>query len=224
MKRGRSDSANGALRRCWTYASVLAFLAVQVTAAPLAAEGVVALQTAAPSCRDDSGAWYVDCGNGTVTDSRSGLVWLKDADCLGADVDWRTAMGFVAGLADQPEGSIAADDDCGLSDGSSPGDWRLPSRLEWWAMVNGVVDGTLNCIPVLTNDQGDACWSAGCPGSECSFSNVHTGHYWAADTLWQTWVFEVADAAGVIDTEDGELLGDLKLLGAARLWPVRGGQ
>ena len=26
---------------------------------------------------------YVDCGNGTVTDTVTGLIWLQDADCLG---------------------------------------------------------------------------------------------------------------------------------------------
>ena len=39
-----------------------------------ASGGVVALQTADPSCPDDSGDIYVDCGNGTVTDNRTGLV------------------------------------------------------------------------------------------------------------------------------------------------------
>ena len=58
----------------------------------------------------------------TVTDNRTGLVWLENADCLGA-VDWFTAKEVVAGLSDL-QGSDP--DDCGLSDDSSPGEWRLP--------------------------------------------------------------------------------------------------
>ena len=48
-----------------------------------AGDGVVALQTAAPTCPDDSGDRYVDCDNGTVTDNETGLVWLANADCFG---------------------------------------------------------------------------------------------------------------------------------------------
>ena len=33
---------------------------------------------------------YVDCGNGTVTDTVTGLIWLKQADCLGIN-DWAAA-------------------------------------------------------------------------------------------------------------------------------------
>ena len=104
-----------------------------------AGDGVVALQTADPSCADDSGDIYVDCGNGTVTDNRTGLVWLKNANCLiavGGDVDWYTAMDFVAGLKDIPSSSVAALHDCGLSDGSSPGEWRLASVDELERIIN----------------------------------------------------------------------------------------
>ena len=105
----------------------------------LAGDGVVALQTADPSCRDASTAIYVDCGNGTVTDNRTGLVWLANADCVG-DLHWSAAMGFVAGLADLDdgfcanEGLTAAECDCGLSDGCRR--WRsgrrwLPTPSAW---------------------------------------------------------------------------------------------
>ena len=47
-----------------------------------AGDGVVALQTADPSCRGlpfQADYIYVGCGNGTVTDNRTGLVWLVNA-------------------------------------------------------------------------------------------------------------------------------------------------
>ena len=41
----------------------------------------VAVQ-ADPPCFDNLNR-YVDCGNGTVTDTVTGLIWLKEAGCLG---------------------------------------------------------------------------------------------------------------------------------------------
>jgi len=63
-------------------------------------------------------AWCGDNGNGTVT--VNGLVWLKDARCLGA-MDWNDAMTLPKSLAHGQ---------CGLSDNSKPGDWRLPTIVE----------------------------------------------------------------------------------------------
>ncbi len=62
-----------------------------------------------------------DCGNGTLTDSVTGLVWLKNPDCLGS-LPWIEANDAAADLMDG---------DCGLDDGSSISDWRLPSAEEW---------------------------------------------------------------------------------------------
>ena len=160
---------------------VVGLLAASVSATA-AGSGAVAIQTADPSCRDDSSNIYVDCGNGTVTDNRTGLVWLKDASCLGA-VDWYTAMEFVAGLSDQPSTSAAAAHDCGLADGSSPGEWRLPSRREWGTMVSDAV--SLGCTdlgfggPSITDDSGTSCWQEG-PGN--SFTGIQLGSYWSSTT------------------------------------------
>ncbi len=40
-----------------------------------------AARHAAPPCFDDANR-YVDCGNGTVTDTVTGLIWLKNANCF----------------------------------------------------------------------------------------------------------------------------------------------
>ncbi len=72
---------------------LFAFVVLASAGAASAGEGVVALQTAAPSCPDDSGYRYVNCRNGTVTDNDTGLVWLRNANCIG-HVDWHTAMAF----------------------------------------------------------------------------------------------------------------------------------
>jgi len=65
-------------------------------------------------------AWCGDNGNGTVT--INGLVWLKDAGCLGTST-WPAAMGGVAYRLEHGK--------CGLSDNSKAGDWRLPTIDEF---------------------------------------------------------------------------------------------
>lgn len=62
---------------------------------------------------------FVDHDDGTVTDTVTGLVWLKMADCLQGD--WTTALAAVQALATGQ---------CGLSDGSQAGSWRMPNRNE----------------------------------------------------------------------------------------------
>jgi hypothetical protein len=77
-----------------------------------------------PPCFDNANR-YVDCGNGTVTDTATGMIWLKDAGCLGA-LNWADANHAAARLK---QGQ------CGLTDRSRRGDWRLPTNTEWQTMV-----------------------------------------------------------------------------------------
>ena len=135
--------------------------------------GPVALQTADPACPDDSGDIYVDCDNGTVTDNRSGIVWLKNANCFG-EVNWSQARDAVSGLGDTGTG-IAGFADCDLTDNSSPGEWRLPSVSELYEMFRGTGLSAPNCTPTLTNDPGDACWTDG----PSSFTDVQD-FYWGS--------------------------------------------
>ncbi|MDD2309385.1 MAG: DUF1566 domain-containing protein [Desulfuromonadaceae bacterium] len=58
--------------------------------------------------------------NGTLTDTSTGLVWLQNANCFGKK-KWNEALSAAASLK---SGS------CGLSDGSTAGQWRLPTRYE----------------------------------------------------------------------------------------------
>lgn len=65
-------------------------------------------------------AELIDNNNGTITDTSTRLVWLKNANCFGKQ-DWQTAMNSAAGL------SFGA---CGLRDQSTAGQWRLPKKEE----------------------------------------------------------------------------------------------
>jgi hypothetical protein len=121
--------------------------------------------TAAGPCLNDKAKRYYDCGNGTVTDTVTGLIWLKQTNCL-STLDWQSAKKAAADLKNGA---------CMLTDGSSPGDWRLPTRMEWEAtMTNALSQGCTG--PTLTNDEGTGCMSAG----PTSFKAVVADYYWSS--------------------------------------------
>jgi hypothetical protein len=67
-------------------------------------------------------------GDGTVTDTFTGLIWLENANCANALFFFDGAISFANTLAD---GSTShGGGDCNLSDGSAPGDWRVPNMFE----------------------------------------------------------------------------------------------
>lgn len=182
-----------------------------LSSAVLAGDGRVRTQAADLSCPDQSGNLYVDCENGTVTDNRTGLVWLVDGNYFFSELTFADALEVVAGLN-------ARDSGFDLSDNSSPGEWRLPSIDEWEAMIAAAV--ALGCVgafaPAITNDSGTSCWQEG-PGN--SFINVTSGDYWAAsqppDTTGRAWIVQL---------DDGSAAFQKLKTGTANVWPVRGGQ
>jgi hypothetical protein len=62
---------------------------------------------------------FIDNGNGTLSDTVTGLTWLKKADCI--NQSWSSALTTINGLASGQ---------CGLTDGSAAGQWRMPNRQE----------------------------------------------------------------------------------------------
>ena len=187
----------------------------------------MALQTAAPSCADDSSDRYVDCGNGTVTDNETGLVWLRDANCIGSatggignppgSVVWSTAMDFVAGLSDWTAHVLS---DCGLEDGSSPGEWRLPSGAEWRAVVEYATALDCTSPPTIPSDSGEFCWSELCLAvGQCSFSGVVSDVYWTSNTD----PANPAEYAGAVNLSTGQRFYNAKEV-PNYVWPVRAGQ
>jgi hypothetical protein len=141
---------------------------------------------------------YVDNGNGTVTDTWSSLIWLKNAKCLGHH-DWDGAMQITA---------ILANGQCGLSDGSTAGMWRLPTKLEWGAMRD------INYSePALSNAAGTGQWTEG-----DAFTNVQSSYYWSstshADDTSHAWFLNLSDG-GIHNSVKTDTRG---------VWAVRGGQ
>ena len=118
---------------------------------------------------------YVDCANGTVVDRVTGLLWLRDARCLVAPATWWGAQAFAAQLASGQ---------CGLTDQSQPGDWRLPTQAEWAATFAQAVawqctDAGIGDPPSLTNDPGNDCLNVG-PSSFLNLPTCPGCVYWTA--------------------------------------------
>jgi len=189
------------MRFSFAFVCAVALFAATVAGAT---DGLVKVTPAAASCPDDSGNRFVDCGNGTVTDNTTGLIWLQEATCFGVmqAASYVTSMVAAQGLSD---GS------CGLTDGSQPGDWRLPSKSEWEAMLAGV---DVSCDPRIADDAGTGCWVEGVD----LFTTVQSERYWSATTedgnVNRAWFVNLTD--GIVDNgnKDGLLL----------TWPVRTSQ
>jgi len=69
---------------------------------------------------------FTDNSNGTVTDNRTGLIWLKNASCLSSK-NWEDALTYANNLANGT---------CSLTDGSTVGQWRLPNRFELESLID----------------------------------------------------------------------------------------
>jgi len=116
-----------------------------------------------PPCFDFANR-FADCGNGTVTDTLTGLILLRDANCFGL-TNFVNANGLAASLADGQ---------CGLTDASSPGDWRLMTKEEW----EGLLKPSCPIFPDLPNTPGTGCYSAGPQWAV----GVELTNYWSSVT------------------------------------------
>jgi hypothetical protein len=116
---------------------------------------------------------FTDNSDGTVSDNLTGLRWLKDANCPDISPNaWHDALAAVGNLADGA---------CGLSDGSSAGDWRLPNRNE--------------LLSLLDMEQ----FSPALPSAH-PFANLQASYYWSSTTsAATTFVFLVNFDTGVAD-------------------------
>jgi hypothetical protein len=198
-----------------TVASVLAFTWLPAIGQSVVSQGARAagsfLQNPDPPCFDNANR-YVNCGNGTVTDTHTGLIWLQDAGCLGS-LNWADANQVAAALENGQ---------CELTDGSKPGDWRLPSNAEWMAMVDAARNHPLlQCTnPALTDDSGSVCFG---DGSGSSFSNVTSGGYWTGTTHAQSGgLLPDATKAGQIFLGNGVVVTFFDKSCCPQLaWPVR---
>jgi len=135
-------------------------------------DDTVSAPTGAAPCMDEppTANRFQECekgGNGTVTDTLTGLIWLKAGDCFDRE-NYDAARAAAGGLKDGA---------CGLTDGSSAGEWRLPTKEEWEAIVvlpeTACDFGDVH----LPNAAGDACWSDS--EEEDAFTGAYASAYWS---------------------------------------------
>jgi hypothetical protein len=151
---------------------------------------------------------FTDNNNGTVTDNLTGLIWLKNANCtdtLGGinkssgTLNWADALTWSNNLATGH---------CGLTDGSTAGQWRLPNVREMQSLVDYGFSK-----PALCNTVGSGKWTEG-----ASFIGVLASFYWSSTTYAGG-----TPSAWVVDLEAGNVTFYNKS-STGFLWPVRGGQ
>ena len=150
---------------------------------------------------------FTDNGDGTVTDDLTGLSWLGTADCFG-ETTWQAGLDWANRLADGCSDCGGVDNDCGLSDGSQPGSWRLANTKELQSLVHfEYVD------PCISNTNGDGQWAEGDP-----FTDVQNNQYFTSTTYMDNpvWAFYVSFADGNSEVID-------KTLSLGLVWAVRGG-
>jgi hypothetical protein len=140
---------------------------------------------------------FTDNLDGTITDNLTELIWLRDANCFGLR-NWNNALSDCNGLAAGQ---------CGLTDGSIPGDWRLPNRRELFSLIH---DGYTT--PAVPDTTGIGQWSEGDP-----FINVLSNFYWSSTS------HGFASYAWVVSMLDGFMDAQNKIT-FRYTWPVRGGQ
>jgi primosomal protein N'' len=139
---------------------------------------------------------YTDNGDGTVMDNRTELIWLKNANCSGKEMNWEEAKQWAAKLADGQ---------CGLSDGSKAGDWRLPTKEELEAMVDKRYKN-----PVLSNAAETGQWKEG-----DAFQGVESSRYWSSTS-------KETSSAWFVGLYDGSV-GYYDKTNTNYVWAVRGG-
>ena len=152
---------------------------------------------------------FTDNCDGTVTDNLTGLIWLKNANCT----ETLGGVSFKEGKLDWNEGltfaNKLADGNCGLSDGSKAGDWRLPNRFELSSLLNLEYNK-----PALSNTAGTGEFAGGDP-----FGNVQPYFYWSSTTHsgYPTYGWIVYLGSGNVGSYN-------KAVYNFYVWPVRGGQ
>lgn len=162
---------------------------------------------------------FTNNNNGTITDNLTGLIWLRDANCFetfsgggvlpasnfnskrvgrvtpsaagGLPLSWQDALAWSNALKNG---------DCGLSDGSQSGNWRLPNRKELMSLIN-------------LHESDGVSWL-----TSFGFFDVQYNYYWTSTTN-----ASMTSSAWSVYLSDGSVYYDNKLISLS-VWPVRGGE
>ena len=137
---------------------------------------------------------FVDNGDGTVTDNLTGLMWLKDASCLGART-WQSALDVVADFNANPGNYDCTDYTANYTD------WVLPNMVELETLVNA-------------EESSPAAWL-----NSQGFTYVQSSYYWSATTCAYN-----TNCAWFVYMSFGSVYYSGKSYDYFYVWPVRAGQ
>lgn len=139
---------------------------------------------------------FIDEDDGTVTDSLTGLVWLKDANCIGqtAALSWEDSLSKITDLNSNPSNYSSCQDYTGTYK-----DWRMPNRVEMQSLVN-----FSQASPALTSGH--------------PFVNVQSSYVY-----WTSTAYPLSPSAGVMAMQmwDGGIAAWGTDGNTAYVWPVR---
>lgn len=150
---------------------------------------------------------FIDNGDGTVTDTRTGLIWLKNAKPCPEGKTWADAGTYCSSL----KSGMA-----GLTDGSTPGQWRLPTVQELEGI--GTDPPTTYCIDDIS------CTAMVCPVAwtkpKAPFTNNPDDPiYWSN----ASYIDNPDNYAWTVFMYNGYVNVDFKTYSRSTVWPVRGG-
>ncbi len=139
---------------------------------------------------------FTDNTDGTVTDNLTGLIWLKNTNCIeffSGDAAGQNSRSWSDAL--EAANSLASGY-CGLTDGSAAGDWRLPSVRELHSLI----------------DFGN--YNLALPSAH-PFTDVWDSFYWSG-----TAIAEPIDYAWIVSMDSGVVTSSNKTT-HVYVWPVR---
>jgi hypothetical protein len=141
---------------------------------------------------------FTDNGDGAVTDALTGLMWLKDGNCISTkypnfdangEVNWQQALDFVNGI------NSGTYTECG----AGYTDWHLPNMNELQTLLHA---GFADSIPWLESR---------------GFTNVNFS-YWTSTTQMYP---NAQDDAWWVELDDGTTYTERKTSAYHLVWPVR---
>jgi hypothetical protein len=149
---------------------------------------------------------YVDNGDGTITDTNTGLMWEKlsrDASIHDKELLYTWAQAFAIKVA-------------GLNGLAFAGytDWRLPNINELYSLVE--LD---QYSPAVSSPAFHWNCVVGCTVLTCSCTYTQSAVYWTSTSEWEA----PGAAAWAVGFHDGRILRNLKTYVPAHVRAVRGG-
>ncbi|MBW1764663.1 MAG: DUF1566 domain-containing protein [Deltaproteobacteria bacterium] len=138
---------------------------------------------------------FVDNGNGTVYDHATELTWLKTPSLI-PRMSWDKAVKACESLKD---------DGTSLTDGSSPGDWRLPTLNELQSLLS-----TSKRTRRMLQDH--------------PFVNIKNDYYWSStkDDYYDDSAWLVRMPTGTLFYYHVDRYGDYIYFDQYYVWPVKG--